>query len=139
MRMVSTNGRSLGELLKHLKESGTRLFRQEVALVKAEMKETASRAAQDASLIVAGGVVALLGAMAIVAALSIALSVVLALMLPDLVAVWLGPLIVGAALAAAAWGLVQSGRRKLRQRDFTPQKTRETMVENKEWIREKVS
>ena len=139
MRMVSTNGRSLSELLKHLKESGTRLFRQEVALVKAEMKETASRAAQDASMIVAGGVVALLGAMAIVAALSIALSVLLALVLPELVAVWLGPLIVGAALAAVAWALVQSGRKKLQQRDFTPQQTRQTMVENKEWIREKVS
>ena len=66
-RAVDT--RSLGELLTELSRETATLVRQEVALARTELTRNVARVQRHAMLIVAGGVIAYAGLLAIVAAL----------------------------------------------------------------------
>ena len=55
------------------------------------------------------------------------------------VAVWLAPLVVGGILAAVGYSLIQKALATLKQESITPQKTTQSLQENKEWLKEKIS
>lgn len=138
MRMM-TNGRSIGDLFKSLKDDATWLIKQEIALAKLEISNKLSQAARDSAMMIVGGVVALLGAMALVAAASIGLSVALDLVLPLWLAIWLGPLVVGVLLMIIGYAVFATGRKKLQHIEPKPQRTVQTIKEDTEWVREKVT
>ena len=95
---------SVAELVKQLSEQTSRLARQEVELAKAEVAAKGKRAGIGAGLFGAAGIVGFYAVGAVVAAVILALSTMLA--------GWLAALIVGVVLLAvsAAAALLGKGR-----------------------------
>jgi xanthine/uracil permease len=127
--------RSIGQLLKELRDETTTLLRQEVDLAKTEMSEKASRVGSNLGSLAMGGGVAFLGALALLAAVVYGLTSILNQFMSVGVAIWLAPLIVGLVLAGIGYSLVQKALATLRQESLTPRKTNETLQENKEWLK----
>jgi xanthine/uracil permease len=127
--------RSIGQLLKELRDETTTLLRQEVDLAKTEMSEKALRTGRNLGSLAMGGGVAFLGALALLAAVIYGLTSVFNQFMSVGVAVWLAPLIVGLVLAAIGYSLVQKALATLRQESLTPQTTTQTLQENKEWLK----
>jgi VIT1/CCC1 family predicted Fe2+/Mn2+ transporter len=125
--------RSIGELFGQLTQDLNLLIRQEIALARAEVTQKVNRAKQDAVSLLAGGFVAYLGALTLVAALVLILDQVIGL------ATWLAALLVGAALAVVGYVMLQRGLRDLRQIDPTPRRTVETLKDDVQWAKEQRS
>lgn len=130
--------RSIGQLLKELRDETTTLLRQEVDLAKTELSEKASRVGKNLGSLALGGGVAFLGALALLAAVIYGLTSLLNQFMSVGVAIWLAPLIVGLALAAVGYSLVQKALATLKQESLTPRTTTQTLQENKEWLRAKM-
>lgn len=131
--------RSLGQLLKELTSETTTLLKQEVDLAKTEMSEKASRLGTNLGSLAVGGGVAFLGALALLAAAIYGLTSILDQFMSLGVAVWLAPLIIGLILAAVGYSLVKKALETLKRESLTPQKTTESLQENKEWLKQKIS
>jgi hypothetical protein len=131
--------RSIGQLLKELTQESSTLLKQEVSLAKTEMSEKASRIGANLGEVAVGGAVALLGAIALLLAAVYGLTSILNNFMNQEVAVWLAPLIVGGILAAVGYSLIKKALATLKQESITPQKTTQSLQENKEWLKEKIS
>lgn len=126
-----SDGRSLGELFGDLARDTGTLVRQEVQLAKTEMTQKASRAARDAGILVAGGLVAYAGFLVLLAALT------LGLIAAGLDA-WLAALLIGAVVAIVGAVLVQRGLGALKREELAPRQTVETLKEDAQWAKEQV-
>ena len=131
--------RSLGALLKELTREISTLLRQEVDLAKTEMSEKASRVGANLGSLAVGGAVAFLGAVALLLAVIYGLGALLNNFLSPETASWLAPLIVGGILAAVGYSLVQKALATLKRESLTPQRTTQSLQENKEWLKQKIS
>lgn len=80
------------------------------------------------TMILAGGLIAYGGLLAIVAA------VVLGLMAVGLAA-WAAALVGGVVIAGIGYGLVRAGLASFRPQDLTPRQTIETLKEDARWLR----
>jgi hypothetical protein len=131
--------RSLVGLMKELRDESTYLFRQEIALAKAEMGEKAAKFGRNTAYLVAG--------------IIIAIPAVLYLTLAGLVGIynglveadmthanagWLAPLIVAAVLGAIGATLIFKGLHAIRNEPLAPERTLDSLQDNKNWIKEKV-
>jgi hypothetical protein len=126
-----TEQRSLGELFSELaRETGT-LVRKEVELAKVEMTAKAKIAGRDAALVAGGGSIAMLGVMALLAALILALG--------TLIPLWASALLVGLMVSITGGVLVALGIRAFKGLDAAPRQTMQTLEENKRWLSEQVS
>jgi hypothetical protein len=96
---------SAATLLGRLIGDFTQLVRNEVALAKAELAESSTRAK--------AGVVALIGAVSTLLAGSLALLAAIILGLSKVMEPWLAALIVGVAITAVGLLLLQGARKKL--------------------------
>jgi hypothetical protein len=123
--------RSLGDLFGELSEESSRLVRQEIALAKTEITESAKRVGKDVGMIAAGGVIAYAGFIVALGALAI--------LLGEMMPLWLSTLLVGVIVIAAGAGLAVKGRNDLQRVDLTPRQTVETLREDKEWAKEQMS
>jgi hypothetical protein len=131
--------RSLGALLKELTREVSALLRQEVDLAKTEMAEKASRVGANLGALAVGGAVAFLGAIALLLAAIYGLGALLDNFLSPETAAWLAALIVGAILAAVGAALVRKGLATLKHEGLIPQRTTQSLQENKEWLKQKIS
>ena len=122
--------RSIGELFGELSQDMSLLVRQEAQLAKTEMQAKLSRVTGDLISLAAGGVVALVGGLAITAA------VILLLIHPIGVTPWLAALIVGALLGIVGWVMLQRGLKDLKRTDPTPRRTVETIKDDIQWAKE---
>ena len=126
-----TEQRSLGELFSELAtETGT-LVRKEVELARVEMTAKAKVAGRDAALVAGGGSIAMLGVMALLAALVLGLG--------TLIPLWAAALLVGAAVSGIGGALVVTGIRAFKGISAVPRETMQTLEENKRWLKEQVS
>jgi hypothetical protein len=124
-------GRSLGELFSDLVQETRTLVQQEVRLAKTEMSEKASAVGRDVSSIVLGGAIAYAGLLAVMAAIIMGLSRVMS--------GWLAALIVGVIMAGVGLVVIQSSRSGLKQAaSVTPEKTQQTLQEDKQWLKERI-
>lgn len=130
--------RSLGDLLKELTAEIRDLFRKEVELARTETAEKASRVTSRAAAVAMGGAVALVGGFVLMEAVVRGLTALLAQWMPLDVAVWLAPLIVGGVLAAVGYGLFSQAMARLRSESLTPEKTKESLQENAQWLKAKI-
>jgi Putative Actinobacterial Holin-X, holin superfamily III len=130
LRPELRDDRSLGEVFGQLTQDMTLLVRQEVQLARTELGEKISGATTKVISIAAGGLVAYVGALALVAALILALH--------DLagIAPWVSALIVGGLLVIVGYVMLQRGRRELKQTDLTPRRTVETLKDDVQWAKE---
>jgi len=130
--------RSIGQILKDLTNELQTLFRQEVDLVKTEMGEKASRVGTNLGAAAAGGAVAFAGALALLAALVRGFAILLEHFMSPNVAEWLSPLLIGVVLAAIGLGMLKKALASLKHESITPQRTTQTLQENKEWLKTKL-
>lgn len=131
--------RSLGQLLKQLTREVSTLLRQEVELAKTEMSEKASRVGANLGALALGGGVAFLAALSLLAAVIYGLTALLDGFMSLRVAVWLAPLIIGLILGAAGYVLVRKALEQLKGESLVPRKTTQSLREDKEWLKQKVS
>jgi Putative Actinobacterial Holin-X, holin superfamily III len=124
--------RSIAELFGQLSQDMTMLVRQEVQLARAEMSEKLSRLTANLVSVIAGGFVAYVGALALVAALILALN--------DLASIspWVSALIVGAVLAIAGYAMLRRGLGELKRVDLAPRRTVENIKDDVQAIRNDV-
>jgi hypothetical protein len=128
MQMQQEQDRSLGELFGELSQEFSQLVRQEVNLAKAEVTQKATEAGKDVGFMAAGGAVAYIGVMAVVAGIIIALG--------HAIPLWLSAIIVGLVVAGAGYLFVQRGMSALKKANMVPQQTIESVKEDASWIRE---
>jgi putative superfamily III holin-X len=124
--------RSVAELFGQLSQDMTMLVRQEVQLARSEMSEKLSRLTSNLVAVIAGGFVAYVGALALVAALILALN--------DLASIspWVSALIVGAVLAIAGYAMLRRGLGDLKRVDLAPRRTVENIKDDVQAIRNDV-
>jgi hypothetical protein len=127
----AVDNRSLGDLLSELSRETATLVRQEVALARTELMRNVARLQRHAVLIVAGGVIAYSGLLAIVAA------IVLGLIRLG-VTPWLAALVAGLGVAILGYVLLQQGLSGLKRDLLTPEQTIDTRKENAQWAKNQV-
>ncbi|HEX3604752.1 MAG TPA: phage holin family protein [Candidatus Dormibacteraeota bacterium] len=124
--------RSVPELMRELAQETSTLVRQELALAKAEVTQTAKRTGIGIGEL---GGAALIGLFAL-ACLTVCAIAALALAMP----VWLAALVVAAVYGAAAAFLGLSGKRQItRAMPPAPEQTIETVKEDVEWAKTRIS
>jgi Putative Actinobacterial Holin-X, holin superfamily III len=129
----STRGaeeRSIGELLGELSQDLGLLVRQEAQLAKTEMQAKLSKLTTDLTSLAVGGVVALVGGLAVTAA------VILLLIDPVGLQPWLAALVVGAVMGIVGLVMLQRGLKDLKRTDPTPRRTVETIKDDIQWAKE---
>lgn len=122
--------RSIGALFGELSQDVALLVRQEAQLAKREMQQKLSKITADLVSLATGGVVALVGGLALTAAL------ILLLVDPVGLDPWLAALLVGAVLAAIGWVMLQRGLKDLKRTDPTPRRTVESIKDDIQWAKE---
>lgn len=125
---MSTDPRSLGEMFADLSRETRTLIQQEVQLARTELAQNVSRMTGSVTMIVAGGLIAYGGLLAIVAA------VVLALIAVGL-APWAAALLGGVVIAGIGYALVRAGLAAFRPTDLAPRQTIETLKEDARWLK----
>ena len=121
--------RSIGELFGQLTQDLSLLVRQETQLAKTEIQGKVSRAARD----LAGSVVALMGGLALTAAL------ILLLIDPVGLKPWLAALVVAVVFGGGGYVMLQGGLRDLKNLDPTPRRTVESIKEDIQIAKERRS
>lgn len=130
--------RSLGQILRDLREETTQLLRQEVDLAKTEMSEKMSRLGSNMGSVATGGAVLFAGALVLLAALTLGLIAMFSQFMDRDVAMWLAPLLVGGILAGIGYGMVKKALQALKQEGIAPKRTTQSLKENKEWLTAKM-
>lgn len=123
--------RGVGELISNLYRDFQRVLIQTVELAKTEMSEKTSKLAKDGVLVAVGGVLAFAGFLFLL----LALTAVLALVMPF----WVAALIVGGLTSAIGAGLASSGYSKMKKVDLTPERTVQSLKEDREWLKSQMS
>lgn len=118
---------SVGELIGNISDDLTRLFRQEVELAKAELRQEAAKAGKAAGMLGGAGFAGYLAVVLLSFALVFALGNVMDLG-------W------AALIVAAIWGVIgavlyANGRKKLKTVDPVPHRTVDTIKEDAQWLR----
>jgi Putative Actinobacterial Holin-X, holin superfamily III len=112
--------RTLSELFSDLTRQLAALLRQEWMLARTELSEKVSRVGRDAVLLVAGGLVAYAGFLALLAAIIIGLATLG-------MAWWLSATLVALVVLVIGGLLIQQGISRLQHEDLEPKQTLETL------------
>lgn len=136
-RLAAEARKSVPTLVRELVDEARGLIRNEIELAKAETRETVAVVSRNlATLAIAFGI-GLAAILALSAALNRGLTSLLTLWVEVEVAVWLAPLILGVVFALVSAALVFKAIRTIREQDLVPERTRQTLEEDKEWLLEK--
>jgi hypothetical protein len=130
--------RSLGELLKDLSRETEELVRKEVALAKAELAHNAARLGNDLTTLAVGSGLALAGVVALAMAAVAGVVALLDTFMPTELAAFLGPLVVGGALALLGYSRVRRALADLRTETFLPKRTTRTVQETTQWLKGRI-
>jgi putative superfamily III holin-X len=130
--MAYENDQSTMSLVQRVIDDARELFREEVALARAEIREEASAWAAAAGSMAAGG--AVLAAAALFVLVAVALGAAALFRWPD----WAGFLLVGVLLAVAGAVAFKAGRARAR-RILTLPRTTETVKETSAWIKDRIN
>ena len=135
MPVNSNDGRSgVGDLLRDLAGGSAHLVRSEVRLARLELVEAVRAVGVGTVQVASGGVLALLGAFALFAAL-----ILLAgdQWLRD--RYWLAALIVTLVVGGVAAWMARKGSALLSPRQLAPDETVATLKEDKEWLKRQLT
>lgn len=127
-------------LLQNLRDETTTLFRQEVALAKAELKANATQIGKHAAEIAVGGFVAYAGVIVLLIGLGqlVGVGLVRAGLDPQ-IAQWLAPTFVGLAIALIGWAMLTKARRAIVHESLAPRQTIETLQSDAQWAQDKLN
>jgi hypothetical protein len=118
---------SIGQLIGDVSDDLSRLFRQEVALAKAEVREEATKAGKAGALLGAAGFAGYLTV--------VLLSLAVVFALGNVMDLGWAALIVAVVWAVAGVVLYQAGRARLRTVSPVPNRTVETLKEDARWMK----
>ena len=121
----------LAQLLARLFRDAETLLLQELALIRAEMGESAGNLIGGALLALVGVAISLIGGLAIVAAIIILLGEVLPL--------WISAGLIGIAAVAAGAVLILWGRRRLARATLVPRHSWQALRETGDWLKEELT
>ena len=124
--------RSLGDLFSELTTETTTLVRQEIALAKTELTADAKKAGASAGLAAGGGMVAYAGFVVLLVALGLGLNTLLD-------SEWLGLLIVGLVVLVVGAVVLMKGLAALKAINPTPERTLQTLKDDKQWLKNQTS
>lgn len=134
------DSRSLTELIKELRDEGTLLMRKEVELAKTEMTEKVNRVVPSLASIGVGAGLALCGAISLVAFAVVGLYLLLDYAgLSNATSGVLSPLIIGILAVAIGYAMIQGAISRIRRETLVPERTVESLREDKEWVQSKVT
>jgi divalent metal cation (Fe/Co/Zn/Cd) transporter len=122
---------SLGELFKQLTQDTGVLIKQEVALARTEMRENIQSVTRNAVKIAAGGVVAVVGVLVLVAFVVVLLGSLLG-------NYWLSALIVGLLMVIVGGVMAKKAVDDIKDGGLAPEQTVETLKEDKEWLQNEI-
>lgn len=125
--MPEKGERSIGELFSELTRELRTLFRQELALFAAEMKDKMAQVAKDTVAMVVGGVFIYSGFLVLLAALVIGVA--------TFMPAWGAALLVGAVFLAMGTALMLKGGKDLTQMEKKPEQTTATVKETVQWAK----
>jgi hypothetical protein len=106
--------------------------RQEVALAKAELSDKAARVGKDIGFISIGGALVYAGLLTLVAALVLGLATAG-------IEWWVSALIVGTVVTTAGYVSTQKGLAALRRERMIPTETIDTLKENAQWAKARMT
>jgi len=135
--LETTDSRSLSDLIKELRDESVALVREEVALAKTEMSEKASTIGRNTGLLIAGGAIAHLGLIFLLLAASYGLYVTIGLAGLPVHALWIAPLIVGVVVGGIGLAMFSSAKHNLGNVSPVPERTKESLKEDKQWLQAK--
>ncbi len=120
--------RSIGALIGEVTQDISKLFRQELALAKAELKEEAAKAGKAGGMLAGAGFAGYMVAVLLSLALVFALGAVM-------------PLGWAALIVAVIWAIIGGvlyalGRNRMKEVDPVPRQTVETLREDAQWVRD---
>lgn len=136
---TTTERTSLPQLVTGLGRDTARLVQQEIALAKAELRQTVATYLRGLAFVAAGGALALVAAFVLLDALVRGLTALLALGLSVAVAVWLAPLIVALVFGSIGVAVILRGRKVVDRAHLTPDHTVNSLKEAKEWLKTRAS
>lgn len=119
--------RSIGELIGEVTSDLSRLFRQEVDLAKAELKQEAGKASKAGALFVVAGTAGLL--------VTVMLSFALVYALSEVIPPGWAALIVAVIWAVIGYASFSAARQRWTAVDPVPRQTVETLKEDAQWLR----
>lgn len=125
---TNNDSRTLGEMFGDLTREVRTLVQQEIQLAKTELTQNVSRLTSSVTMIVAGGLIAYGGLLAIVAGLVLGL---IAIGLTP----WAAALLGGVVIAGIGYALVRAGIAAFQPKDLTPRQTIETLKEDAQWLK----
>jgi uncharacterized membrane protein YqjE len=125
---ISVRRESWGELIGELAGQLVGLARDEVALARRELEQKLKTVQSAAAVVAIGAIVALIATLSVCAAVIIALA--------EYVGPWQSALIVGLILGMAAGVTILIGVSRFKRTSLRPEKTIETLEENKEWLKD---
>jgi hypothetical protein len=125
---IGVRRESWGELIGDLAGQLVGLARDEVALARRELEQKLKTVQSAAAVVAVGAIVALIATLSVCAAVIIALA--------EYVGPWQSALIVGLTLGMAAGVTILIGVSRFKRTSLKPEKTIETLEENKEWLKE---
>ena len=134
-----TNQPTIAELLKDLREESIHLLREEIALAKKEISEKISSTALNVTYVAGGALVAYCAITFLLLAISSLISQeLLAHGVSIGWAIFLGLLIIALIIGAISIGMIVKGVQTLKKLSFVPEKTVETLKEDKTWAQNKI-
>lgn len=136
MAVDGMNGRrGLGALLRELAEGSATLLRQELTLAKLELGDAARHVGTGTAMFAAGGVLALLGLLALLTGVILLIG---DQWLPR-DRYWLAALLVMLITGAVAALFAKKGLALLAPRRLAPDQTVETLKEDREWLKHRMT
>jgi hypothetical protein len=129
---------SVRKLVLGLIVESTNLVRQEIELARTELGEKVDLLRRYVTGMAIGGALLTVAGFFLLSALDRGFAAALATWMDDGVALWLAPLILAALLGGIGFWLLMSARRTLRAEGLTPERTVETLRENRTWIKERL-
>lgn len=130
---------SIGNLLKQLRDEGTALIRDEVALAKVEMGEKAAVYGRNIAGIAAGALIGFAALVVILLAVgSLITEGLIGANMNPAMAHFVGLAIVGVVVAIISAILVSKSINKLKEESLVPKRTVETLRNDKEWVKQQI-
>jgi len=124
--------RSLGQLVGDLSRQIGTLVRQEIDLARTEMTTRVGAVGRDAALAGVGGALLYAGLLGVMAAAAL-------LLIEVGWSPWLSALVVALLVGAIGGALVARGRAGLANADLAPKRTVDTLKEDADWAKERVT
>jgi hypothetical protein len=128
---VRSDNRPLREIVADVGSSLNTIVRDEIRLTIVELKDKLRASPKAIAYLVAAGLLGFLAVECFVTACIAALAIVLPL--------WLSALIVAVLAASAAGGAFVIGRVALEKIEPIPQQTLETMKDNVDWVKDRLT